>query len=94
LKKILTIFLLLIISIQCLPVKELGKCLFDYSFAKEDICGKTLDKKETKDYSKEFYFTALIDLITPHKRCCYYTRKNTALLLAPVTDVTTPPPNV
>ena len=93
LKKAITIFLLLIISIQCLPVKELGKCLFDSSFVEEDVCGKHLDKKETKDYDKEFCLTAYTEQITSLIRTSFYRSKNTSLFLGPVTDVTTPPPN-
>lgn len=93
LKKIITIFLLFIISVQCLPVKELGKCLFDSSFVEEDVCGKSVDKKETKDFSKEFCATSFSELIkfsrTPVKFC----KKNTNLFLSHVVDVTTPPPN-
>ena len=92
-KKIITIFLLLVICIQCLPVKELGKCLFDSSFVEEDVCGKSLDKKETKDYHKEFYFTIYNEAIAVVKPYSFYSRKNTKLYLGPVTDVTTPPPN-
>ena len=76
-----------------MPVKELGKCLFDSSFVEEDVCGNTVDKKETKDFSKEFYFTAFTNNVTSPKKSSLYNRINTALLLAPVTDVTTPPPN-
>ena len=92
-KKVITIFLLFIISVQCLPVKELGKCLFDSSFVEEDVCGNNLDKKETKDYSKEFYFTSASDNIAFQKKYSHYNSINIALFLAPVTDVTTPPPN-
>lgn len=93
LKKIITIFLLLIISVQCLPVKELGKCLFDSSFVEEDVCVKSVDKKETKDYHKEFYFTTYSEIIASDLQFSLFSRKNTALFLGPVTDVTTPPPN-
>ena len=91
-KKIITIFLLLIISIQCLPVKELGKCLFDSSFVEEDVCEKSFDKKETKDYTKEFYFTQYAETKTSNLQSSLYSRKNTALFLGPVTEVNTPPP--
>lgn len=93
-KKLITIFLLFIISVQCLPVKELGKCLFDSSFVEEDVCGKSVDKKETKDYAKEFYFTPYTEIKTSSLQGTIYSRRNTVLALGPVTDVTTPPPNV
>jgi hypothetical protein len=92
-KKIITIFLLLIICIQCLPVKELGKCLFDSSFVEEDVCGKNLDKKETKEFHKEFDFINHSPIIISSQTSSFYSRKNTALFVGPVTDVTTPPPN-
>lgn len=53
-KKLISIFLLIIISIQCLPVKELGKCIYESSFVEEDLCDN-VEKKEMKDFSKEFY---------------------------------------
>jgi hypothetical protein len=92
-KKIITIFLLFIICIQCLPVKELGKCLFDSSFVEEDVCGKSLEKKETKDFHKEFDFINDSPLLIFNQTSSFYSRKNTDLFVSPVTDVTTPPPN-
>lgn len=53
-KKIISIFFLIIISVQCLPVKELGKCLFDSSFVEDDVCNN-VEKKEIKDFAKEFF---------------------------------------
>ncbi len=53
-KKIISIFLLIIISIQCLPVKELGRCIFESSFVEDDACN-SVEKKDIKEFSKEFF---------------------------------------
>ena len=51
-KRMIAVFFLVIISIQCLPVRALGKCIFESSFVEEDLCNNSLDKKEFK-YFKE-----------------------------------------
>ena len=53
-KKLISIFLLIIITIQCLPVKELGKCIFESSFVEDDVCN-SVEKKEIKEFSKELF---------------------------------------
>ena len=92
-KQIITIFLLFIISIQCLPVKELGKCLIESSFVEEDVCGKSLDKKETIDFSIEFCVTGFFELIKFSGTPAVFCKKNKNLFLSHVVDVTTQPPN-
>ncbi len=92
-KKLITIFLLLIICVQCLPVKELGKCIFESSFVEEDVCDKSVDKKETKDYSKEFCFNDYFHLLNASEKSKQFRKLNTHLFSCHVADVTTPPPN-
>ena len=46
-KKLTSIFLLFIICIQYLPVKELGDYIFEQSFIEDDFC-RSVEKKETK----------------------------------------------
>ena len=91
-KKIISIFLLIIISVQCLPVKELGKCIFDSSFIEDDICNKSLEKKEIKDFSKEFFSSddnieAIVSTII------VYHKENIDLYKNPFADLSIQPPN-
>ncbi len=91
-KKIISIFLLIIISIQWLPVKELGKCIFDSSFIEDDICNKSLEKKEIKDFSKEFFSSeykveAIITTVIVHHM------ENIDLYKNPFADLSIQPPN-
>ena len=92
-KKLTAILFLFIISIQCLPVKELGKCLFDNNFVEEELCKKGLDKKENIDPSKEFFAAFLHAESAGVKVTSYFTDRSADLLPSPALDVTTPPPN-
>jgi hypothetical protein len=92
-KKALTIFLLFIISTQCLPIKELGKCLYDSSYVEEDADCDGLEKKEGKDAVKEFYFSNMSLQANAKSTPINFVKKNTDLIIGPVSDVTTPPPN-
>ena len=92
-KKLIAISFLFIISIQCLPVKELGKCLFDNSFVEEELCKKGIDKKANADLSKEFITAFLNAGFTKVKTNSYFSNKVDGLLPSPTKDVTTPPPN-
>lgn len=90
-KKALTIFLLFIISIQCLPVKELGKCLFDNTFVEEECCKGDVHKKlviEVKDLL--FYTIPESPAAEPQS---FLAVRSTELHDSPAADVTTPPPN-
>ena len=91
-KKIISIFLLIIISIQCLPVKELGKCIFDSSFVEDDICSKSLEKKEVKDFSKEF-FSAENNIVSIISTTAVYYNENIDLYKNPIADLSIQPPN-
>ncbi len=93
-KKLITLFLLFIISMQSLPIKELGKCIYDNSFVEEDANADGIEKKELKDTVKEFYFSNTELQINIKNTPISFIRKNTDLLVVgPVSDVTTPPPN-
>jgi hypothetical protein len=91
-KKIISVLLLIIISIQCLPIKELGKCIFDSSFVEEDICNKSLEKKEVKDFSKEFFSTEYRIEVIAAKTAVYY-NVNIDLYKNPSADLSIQPPN-
>lgn len=91
-KKIISILLLVIISIQCLPVKELGKCIFDSSFIEDDICNKSLEKKEIKDFSKEF-FSLEYNVEAILGTVLVYHIENISLYKNPFADLSIQPPN-
>jgi len=91
-KKIISIFLIIIISIQCLPVKELGKCIFESSFIEEDICDKSLEKKEGNDFLKGFFIEEYNIEQIASTTGDYYT-ENIDLYQSPVADQSIQPPN-
>ncbi|MFN0083037.1 MAG: hypothetical protein ACKVOM_11015 [Ferruginibacter sp.] len=91
-KKIISILLLIIISIQCLPVKELGKCFFDSSFIEEDISHKSLEKKEVKDLCKEF-FTINTEEDSLILQGNFYAVETAEIYVAPFADLNIQPPN-
>ena len=77
---------------QCLPIKELGKCIFDSSYVEEDICTKSLEKKEVKDFSKEF-FSAEYNLESVVTKTSFYYNENIDLYKNPYADLSIQPPN-
>jgi hypothetical protein len=89
-KKTLTIFLLFIISIQCLPVKELGKCLFDNTFVEEECCKGDVKKQMADIKDLLFYSMPESPAVEPQS---FFAIHNTELHDSPAADVTTPPPN-
>lgn len=90
-KKIISIFFLIIICIQCLPVKELGKCIFDSSFVEDDVCNN-LEKKEVKDFAKEFFSVEYNVGHVISANTVYY-NENIALYKNPFADLSIQPPN-
>ena len=92
-KKIITIFFLFIISIQCLPVKELGKSLFDNTISEEELCEKGIDKKQLPDNCKEFYLDHTALPANAFHNIKRFFKIDTDLFAAPPADVSTPPPN-
>ena len=90
-KKTLTIFLLFIISIQCLPVKELGKCLFDNTFVEEECCKGDVHKKQAFEIKDLLFYTMPASPAAEPQS--FFAIHNTELHESPAADVTTPPPN-
>ena len=90
-KKIISIFLLFIIGIQCLPVKELGKCIFESSFVEDDVCN-SVEKKEIKEFSKEF-FTSDYNVETALSLIILLDTENINLYKNPFADLSIQPPN-
>lgn len=90
-KKITSILFLFIICIQCLPVKELGKRIFDSSFVEDDI-SNDVEKKEIKDYSKEF-FCPEYNVEKRFSTTIVYYIENISLYQNPFADLSIQPPN-
>ena len=90
-KKIISIFLLFIIGIQCLPVKELGRCIFESSFVEDDVCN-SVEKKEIKEFSKEF-FTSDYNVETALSLIILLDTENINLYKNPFADLSIQPPN-
>lgn len=90
-KKIISIFLLIIISIQCLPVKELGKCILESGFVEDDICD-SIEKKEINDFSKEF-FNPEYNIESILVSTTVYNNDNIVLYENPFADLSIQPPN-
>lgn len=90
-KKIISIFLLIIISIQCLPVKELSKCIFESSFVEDDVCN-SVEKKEVKDFSKEF-FSSDYNVETTLSHIVLVHHEHISLYKNPFADLSIQPPN-
>ena len=89
-KKIVSIFFILIICIQCLPVKQIGKCIYDNTFIEEEMVKKAFKSPVSQPqdiFSQRFLF--------PQPNCTVtsFITVNTKLHQHPITEVTTPPPN-
>jgi hypothetical protein len=79
---------------QSLPIKELGKCIYDSSLVEEDANADGIEKKELKETVKEFYFSNTELQINIKNTLISFIRDNKDLIVVgPVSDVTTPPPN-
>lgn len=91
-KKIISIFLLVIISVKCIPIKELGKLFFESSYVGEDAYNKGVEKKEGKDFNKEF-FTLNTDGRTLASLAKYYSIESIAIYTDPSADLSIQPPN-
>ena len=89
-KKLFSILFLLIISVQFLPVKEMGRCLFDNTFIEEEMAKKAIEKPA--DQVKELLCNNIC-LPQPTHTATVFFNVNTKLHTHPVTEITTPPPN-
>ena len=90
-KKIVTILFLLIISIQFLPIKQMGKCLFNNQFVEEEVC-KNIEKSKSTEPGKDlicFDFTPQSFYV----ETVIFSSRKTALHKPPITDIIAPPPN-
>ena len=90
-KKLISLFLLFIISIQCMPAKELGKSIFEQSFIEDDFC-RSVEKKEIKDFSKEFFSTDY-NVEPAFSKIIFYHFESINLYKSPFVDLSIQPPN-
>lgn len=93
LKKLITIFFLLLISIQFLPIKEIGQCISDSAFIEEEVI---------KNIASEYLPTApVIDLEYGEQNVLSYNTIVKTYFVAdveihkpPIKEVLAPPPNI
>jgi len=91
-RKFFTILFILIISIQFLPIKQMGKCLFDGQFVEEEVCKKGIEKSKSTEPGKDLIFFNLSpDAI--YVEAENFSSRKTALHTPPITDIIAPPPN-
>lgn len=76
-----------------MPVRELGKSVFDNTITEEELCEKGVEKKQLSDNCKEYCLdhTALQANAFHNKKRFF--NIDTDLFTAPPADVSTPPPN-
>jgi hypothetical protein len=91
-KKIVAILFLLIVSIQFLPIKQMGKALFDNQFVEEEVCKHGVPKSSGISAEQELLIFDLTPQFIVVERCRVLPA-NTALHQHPVTDIVAPPPN-
>ena len=89
-KKLITIFLLSVLCIQCLPVKEMGKCLFNCDFTEEETCKKVVDKKELAVTVETDYTTKDELALRAAKN---FMPIGCIILTGPSVEITSPPPD-
>jgi hypothetical protein len=92
-KKLLTILLLFIITMQILPMAELGKFISDKEFVENDFCEEIeIEKKFETD---AFYTIEFNPVILKKKKVQnHFPIAASGLQPHPICVVTTPPPNM
>ena len=84
-------FLLFIICIQCLPVKEQEDYIFEQSFIEDGVC-RSVEKKEIKHFSKEFFSTDY-NVKPTFSKVVVYHFESIDLYESPLVDFSIQPPN-
>ena len=92
-KKLISLFLLFIISIQCMPAKELGKSIFEQSFVEDDDINNNVEKKESKQFFKEFFFSKECSVWPTFSKVIVFHFKSINLYESPLADLSIQPPN-
>jgi hypothetical protein len=91
-KKLLSIILLTIITLQILPVAEIGKFIYDKEYVEDDCCEHI--EKEKKFNTDKFLLQPFYQAPTLTKKTQnHFPITATGLHAHPISDVTTPPPN-
>ena len=91
-KKLISLFLLFIISIQCIPAKELGKSIFEQSFVEDDDINNNVEKKEIKEFFKEF-FNEKHNVRPTFSKVIVFHFRSINLYESPLADLSIQPPN-
>jgi hypothetical protein len=92
-KKLLTIFLFIIIAVQILPIVELSKFIEDKEYVEDDFCE---DVEKEKKFEKDVAFFVNFSTINVKKKKSqnHFPIAATCLHPHPICDITTPPPNL
>jgi hypothetical protein len=92
-KKLITLLLLIIITMQILPVAELSKFFGDKEYVENDFCEEI--EKEKKFETDAVFIVAFSQPIKTSKNAQnHFPIGATGLKPHPISDVTTPPPNM
>jgi hypothetical protein len=96
-RKIITYFLLSVLAIQLLPVKEIGMLLYNNQLTEEvyDALDTSEEKNDSKETKKEFdavHYTKHIDILSFKFERSRHTIIKTILMSRLCDDTLTPPP--
>lgn len=81
-------------SIQMLPFKEWGKCLFDQSFTEEEPSGKAAEKSEDSEV-KLYCISETVETFSPDNFSLHYhSEQNDYAIFSHVKEIHSPPPNI
>jgi hypothetical protein len=92
-KKLLTLLLLIIITMQILPVAELSKFIDDKEYVEDDL-SEVIEKEKKFETDSIFIVCSLQNVSEVNKSQNHFPLGATGLQPHPISDVTTPPPNM
>ena len=96
-KRVLTLFLIMVMAIQMLPVMEMGKALFNCQFTEEIAHNISLDKDggDKADFQKTEYLPtkAFINPVLTILVSTEYMHYAVMIPHNPANDINVPPPN-
>ena len=96
-KQVLTLFLIMVMAIQMLPVMEMGKALFNSQFTEEIAHNISFDKDgvDKADYQKTVYLPTktFVNPIITIMVATEYMHYAVTIPHNPANDINVPPPN-
>ncbi len=75
-----------------MPIKQMGKALFDNQFVEEEVCKAKIEKCKSLEPGKDLIFLDFAPQYVYVERQQFCIRK-IALHKPPITDIIAPPPN-